>query len=264
MADDSGNASKLTRKDWLQFAGVILAAVIGGIFLLIVAERQGQGNDRATAIAETRGTQEAATRVAALLLAPSATLTQVLDTATAEPTPLPTPSSSPTLAPTLTPTPTDLPTPSSTPTLEPAPTATASRTATIAPSESAAIEQSTFTLLRWNPDYEGQGAGMCVNSCDELFLPWSEAATEIASKVLPQVEGIPPGSWLRLDNMGAKTSWVVNIRSPKNEFVGTVFVGGDPQNDWKYDGLLRIAVLNDDIWRYTAFARYSDGSYTKQ
>jgi hypothetical protein len=121
------------------------------------------------------------------------------------------------------------------------------------------IEQKIF----WGVN-QGLGAGAFIESIDGEFIPWEQLQSELNERVLSQYPRIiPVGSVATLDSFYGKEDWLVNIRSPQGDVIGSVWVGGNPEHNWKQDGLVRTgkAISDTEHVVYQTFQRYSDGSY---
>lgn len=111
---------------------------------------------------------------------------------------------------------------------------------------------------------QGLGAGAFVESIDGEFIPFEILEKELNERVINQAPRIlPVGSFVSLDSFHGKTDWLVNIKNPNGEVIGSVWIGGNPEDNWNQDGLVRTGrALSDTSHEvYQVFQRYSDGSY---
>jgi hypothetical protein len=118
-------------------------------------------------------------------------------------------------------------------------------------------------IVEWIPLYITGVPGMCINGCAE-FIPWSELREEFRQKVLPQVANIPAGSTLLLKDSQGKQNWIIQVFDPSENEVANVWIGNDPEANWKYDGRVRVGSPYAPLVVWATFQRYSDGSYWKQ
>ena len=121
--------------------------------------------------------------------------------------------------------------------------------------------------VRWGP-VDQKSAGITVESSQsQEFIDWPELKGEIEMMVLPQVRVVPAGSTVEVADLGDRKNWVVEIRTPDGKVVGHLWLGPDPDNKWKWDGLVRLGESDPDntigspVWQ--SFQRYSDGSYRR-
>jgi len=209
----------------------LVAIIVTAITAIIVAliDRDGvrlqvSEEGRITATAEARATTIAETRVATSAQAPSSTSVVVS-------TPRPVPTMAPPFA-------------------SPPPS-------TI----SVVVPKPVPVVVGWKPDYPG-GPGICIDGCAD-FVPWEIVKAEIEVKVLPQLKEVSAGSHLGLQDFQGKKNWVVTVTGPNGAIVGNVFFGTNPQKNYDYDGLIWIAIKKGSSYVYSAFQRFSDGSYRR-
>jgi hypothetical protein len=111
---------------------------------------------------------------------------------------------------------------------------------------------------------QGLGAGAFIESIHGEFIPWEQLSVELNERVINQAPRIiPVGSTATLDSFYGKEDWLVNIRNLEGDIVGSVWVGGNPEDGWKQDGLVRTGKAINDTEHvvYQTFQRFSDGSY---
>lgn len=209
----------------------LVVAICGALALIIAAlisresgRLQVLEEARITATAEARATTIAETRVATSAQAPSSTSVVVS-----------TPRPVPTMAP---------------PSASPPPSTT-----------SVVVPKPVPVVVGWKPDYPG-GPGICIDGCAD-FVPWEIVKAEIEVKVLPQVKEVSAGSHLGLQDFQGKKNWVVTVTGPNGAIVGNVFFGTNPQKNYDYDGLIWMAIKKGSSYVYSAFQRFSDGSYRR-
>lgn len=122
--------------------------------------------------------------------------------------------------------------------------------------------QKTF----WGPNF-GMDPGIYIaNSGIGEFVPFKELKPEIETTLFNQLgEHIPPKCTAGLADWHERPNWLTTIIDPAGNKVGAVWFGTDPDDNWAYDGLVRVGVaLSDDeaiVWQ--VFQRHSDGSYRR-
>ena|SRR5207247_4332904 len=118
----------------------------------------------------------------------------------------------------------------------------------------------------WGPN-NGMPPGICITgSATGEFVPFTELKPEMETKLFNQLgEHIPPKCTAGLGDWKGRSNWLTPIIDPDGKKVGEVWLGTDADNNWAYDGLVRVGVaLSDDyaiVWQ--VFQRYSDGSYRR-
>ncbi len=106
--------------------------------------------------------------------------------------------------------------------------------------------------------------GAYINRIDGIFIPWDQLKVELEERVIcrcPRI--IPATSKVRLEDFYGRANWSIWIIDDNGKHIGSVWVGGDPENNWRSDGMIRVGkTINDGEWVvYQILARYSDGSY---
>lgn len=120
--------------------------------------------------------------------------------------------------------------------------------------------------VRWGPP-DGRAPGIVVDDLvDHGFVPWPELQVEIERNLLPQVRAVPMGASAELGDLGDRKNWLIRIMVDGRE-IGNIWFGSDPDNKWKWDGLIRLGDAHTSppgqspVWQ--TFERYSDGSYRR-
>ncbi len=111
---------------------------------------------------------------------------------------------------------------------------------------------------------QGLPAGAFIEKIDGEFIPWAELKEELDERALIQCPRIiPPGSLVVLNSFHGKENWVVDIQNQNGDIIGSVWIGGNPLDNWSQDGMVRIGKsISDTEWVvYQTLARYTDGSY---
>ena len=119
-------------------------------------------------------------------------------------------------------------------------------------------------LVRWGPS-DGLPAGIKLTEKGrprEIFIAWSELKDELCSRLLPQLLASPEGfTFITAEHYG-KQDWLVYLVNAKNQNVCFVWLGVNPAEGWKWDGLIRVGHLERaEVWQ--VYHRYSDGSYRR-
>lgn len=110
----------------------------------------------------------------------------------------------------------------------------------------------------------GLPAGAFIEKVDGEFIPWEQLKNELEVSGIGQCPRIiPVGSTVALAPFYGKEDWLINIINPAGEVIGSVWIGGNPMNDWEQDGLIRIGkTISDTEWTvYQVLGRYPDGSH---
>ena len=115
-------------------------------------------------------------------------------------------------------------------------------------------------LVRWGP-LDGKEAGICIDG-SKKFIPWPELREEIHRNLLPQVGQVRANSKAVLQDYAGRSDWIVRVVGATDTEVVHIWFGGDPENNWSHDGLIRIGIP-DPLEIFGTFQRYSDGSYRK-
>lgn len=115
----------------------------------------------------------------------------------------------------------------------------------------------------WGPNV-GKGPGILIsNSATGEFIPWTKTfETELERGLLSQLGGhIPPGCRLGLGDYKGRQNWLTLIINPEGKRTAEIWFGTDPDNQWRYDGLVRAGDDTYVVWQ--VFQRYSDGTYRR-
>jgi len=119
--------------------------------------------------------------------------------------------------------------------------------------------------LGWGPPV-GLPPGAWIDARDGQFLPWNRLKIELEERVLIQLgRHVPPDCTLVVRDHFGRKDWTVRILNSGGEEVGHIWIGGNPDEGWDFDGLIRAGVPETDtfarVWQ--TFRRYSDGSYLR-
>ena len=114
----------------------------------------------------------------------------------------------------------------------------------------------------WGPNNR-KPAGICITSSPTgEFIPWAELKLEIETGLFNQLgRHIPPNCTAFLDDYKDRRNWLVRIIDPEGKQIGYVWFGTNADNNWAYDGLVRVGDDRYVVWQ--VFQRYSDGSYRR-
>jgi len=122
--------------------------------------------------------------------------------------------------------------------------------------------------VSWGPA-NGLPAGIQVWSIEgefsmrNEFVPWRDLESEITRILLPWVLTKAENYRLVTQDFRDKIDWLVWLVNPLNEWFCDVWLGGDPDRNWDFDGLTRFGDANSTPRAWITFQRYSDGSYRK-
>jgi hypothetical protein len=117
--------------------------------------------------------------------------------------------------------------------------------------------------VRWGVN-DDRPAGITTDTGD--FIEWKALKPEIEKRLLNQVRVIPVGSTVETGELNGRKDWIVKILNPQGEEIGHVWFGGDPDNKWAWDGLVRLGYpekQSDKATIWQVFERFSDGSYRR-
>jgi hypothetical protein len=119
--------------------------------------------------------------------------------------------------------------------------------------------------VRWGPS-DNLPAGIWINARDGEFVPWNVLKTELEERLLNQVgKYVPMDSKLAIQDYFGRKDWIMRIVDSAGKEIGSVWLGGNPHNEWKFDGLIRVGkTISDSEWEvWQTFQRFSDGSYRR-
>jgi hypothetical protein len=122
--------------------------------------------------------------------------------------------------------------------------------------------------VNWKAGTDAASTGISFwNEGEDLedFLPWSHLEQELTEQLLPKLFGNPTGFRFVVKDHHDKKNWLMRVINEPNNESYDVWLGGDPDNGWAFDGLVRIgnaeAPKPPYVWQI--YQRYSDGSYRR-
>ncbi len=122
--------------------------------------------------------------------------------------------------------------------------------------------------VRWKSEDEEGNPGLVVESDEGVdFISWSELSLELERELLIQLGRVLGEKKYKVETgeFKGRKNWLVALVDEGGNKVGSVWLGGDPYNNWRWDGLVRVGKALDDqtarVWQI--FERYSDGSYRR-
>lgn len=119
--------------------------------------------------------------------------------------------------------------------------------------------------VTWISGSDANLAGLKVSTKDgsfEKFVPWAELRTELNERLLPFLFKNPSGFQFEMKDFGGKPRWLVNIVDADGKGFCHVWLGKNPEEGFKEDGLVRVGGDKLPIvWQ--TYQRYSDGRYTR-
>lgn len=118
--------------------------------------------------------------------------------------------------------------------------------------------------VSWKPDLEGE-SGIEIKSHPGGFIEWTHLKAEIESKLLPSVRNLPPNCTISRGQFRGRENWIIRVFDKMGSELANIWFGGEPENGWRYDGLVRIgpAQKSPDFAVWQTWQRYSDGSYRR-
>ena len=110
-----------------------------------------------------------------------------------------------------------------------------------------------------------KGAGVTVRNVDshfEQFITWRDLEPELAARLIPQVLRNPAGCRFEKGDFGGKQDWVVRLLDAEGKAIGYLWLGGDADRNFTWDGLVRVGGnVPPPVWQI--YERYSDGTYRR-
>ena len=106
--------------------------------------------------------------------------------------------------------------------------------------------------------------GAYIDRIDGKFLAREQLKVELDTRVVcrcPRI--IPIDSKVRLEEFYGRINWSIWVIDKDSVYIASVWIGSDPENQWKSGGLIRVGkTISDTEWKvYHILARYSNGSY---
>lgn len=123
--------------------------------------------------------------------------------------------------------------------------------------------------VRWAPN-DNLPAGIRILAPKDDFIPWEDLKTELERNLLIQIQRDCPGALSVVLKDDVKNGVLIRDRfvrlvDAERKVVGAVWFGGDPDNDWCHDGLVRVGEVlsqsDSNVWQ--VFQRFDDGSYRR-
>lgn len=122
--------------------------------------------------------------------------------------------------------------------------------------------------VRWLSGIEDGRVGIAVESAEGTsFVPWDKLKVELELNLLSQMGRVLGSRSYTLETaeFHGRKDWLVHIVDDAKKSVGSVWLGGDPDKGWQWDGLVRVGHAPNEhtakVWQ--VFTRYSDGSYRR-
>ncbi len=116
--------------------------------------------------------------------------------------------------------------------------------------------------LFWGVNH-GMPPGAIVGELGSEFIPWDVLKEELQARVSECSQITEKNARVRLNDLDGKKDWVIEIVDPVDTVIGSIWIGGDPENEWAQDGLVRIGKAHSRTSHevYQVMQRWSDGSY---
>lgn len=118
-------------------------------------------------------------------------------------------------------------------------------------------------IVRWGPS-DAQPAGIRIWTTDHSerqFISWPNLKAELEDRLLPQLFASPYGYTFETRNYHGKKEWLVQIFDRDGNSHCDVWFGGNPENGWEFDGLIRVGDANETPHVWQVYQRYSDATY---
>ena len=120
-------------------------------------------------------------------------------------------------------------------------------------------------LVRWGPS-DSYPAGLRVwdtNNVEGEFVYWACLKAELDHKLLPQLFVDPSGYHIDVRDHLTKKHWLVQVIDESGNRYCDLWFGGDPENGWAFDGMVRVGDADVELPVWQTYQRYSDGSYRR-
>lgn len=99
---------------------------------------------------------------------------------------------------------------------------------------------------------------------DSLFIPWSSLKTDLEKNIIREVALVPNAATLRLSaGPEGQINWIMQVIDSAGKEVAHVWIGSNPLEHWKFDGLIRVGIPSEPPQVWATFRRFSDGSYNR-
>jgi hypothetical protein len=131
-----------------------------------------------------------------------------------------------------------------------------------------AYERPVPQKIRWDSGHKSGVHGMIVESHESVgFIPWEDLKPELEKDLLVHLGRVLGSRSYTIDTapFHGRENWLIRILDESGSAVGSVWLGNDPYQGWKWDGLVRVGNAPTEhtakVWQ--VFERYSDGSYRR-
>jgi hypothetical protein len=118
--------------------------------------------------------------------------------------------------------------------------------------------------VKWKPDLNGE-SGIEIISYPGGFVRWEHLKREIESSLLPSVRNLPLHCTVSRGMFRGRGNWIVRVLDDVGSELANIWFGGDPEKDWRFDGLVRIGPGQKStghvVWQ--TWQRYSNGTYRR-
>ncbi|MCP1752003.1 hypothetical protein [Bradyrhizobium elkanii] len=119
--------------------------------------------------------------------------------------------------------------------------------------------------VRWGPNDE-RPAGISIigeNGVESTFMRWNDLQSELEHKLMPQLFVKPEGFRFQARDHQNKSDWLVQIIDGRGEWFCDVWLGGNPDNGWAFDGFVHVGDPAEAPHVWQSYQRYSDGTYRR-
>jgi hypothetical protein len=117
----------------------------------------------------------------------------------------------------------------------------------------------------WAPN-AGLPAGVLVRQNEGTtyqLLAWDEFGPQAEQLLLPQLFADPHGYTIGLLDYYEKKDWLCRIFDAEGKPFCALWFGGNPDEYWHEDGLVRTGLADEHPSVWTIHQRYSDGSFRR-
>ncbi|MEK7611860.1 MAG: hypothetical protein AAB407_00735 [Patescibacteria group bacterium] len=122
--------------------------------------------------------------------------------------------------------------------------------------------------VKWQADNGDGVAGISFSNegnDTEDFIPWELLQPELNRELLTKLFANPQGYTFEVHDHHGKKNWVMIVVDSSENEICDVWFGGDPDNGWGFDGLIRVgnALAKEPPHVWQIYQRYSDGTYQR-
>jgi hypothetical protein len=118
--------------------------------------------------------------------------------------------------------------------------------------------------VRWEPTNSLPAGVIIYNEVEQhqSFIAWDALRVELESKLLPQLFAAVSTYRFAVMDYHDKKDWTVKTLDANGNGYCWLWLGVNPDSEWKWDGLVRVGG-NSPPYVWQTYERYSDGSYRR-